>query len=255
MADAARLLSRIWGTDKENGPLVSSELLRALSYSENFVAGARRDGRLLGVSVGFLSLKDAGLTLHSHVSGVLPGSQSQNAGFALKQFQRAWALERKISQITWTFDPLVRRNAYFNITKLGAEVNALHRNFYGPMSDGINAGDESDRCLVAWNAESPRVLRASVGLPDHMDVEQLRMSGAVVVLAEGRDDSPQRSHDEGEVRLCWIPQDISKLRASAPTVARLWRLALREAMTAAFRDGLAAVGFSRTGWYVFGVPK
>ena len=44
----------------------------------------------------------------------------------------------------------MRRNAWFNIHVLGAEVHEYLVDFYGPIDDAINAGDESDRLLVAW---------------------------------------------------------------------------------------------------------
>jgi predicted GNAT superfamily acetyltransferase len=31
--------------------------------------------------------------------------------------------------VTWTFGPLVRRNAYFNLVKLGATAVAFHKDF------------------------------------------------------------------------------------------------------------------------------
>ena len=42
-------------------------------------------------------------------------------------------------------DPLVRRNAAFNLNALGTRAVAFHPDFYGPMGDAINAGDASDR--------------------------------------------------------------------------------------------------------------
>ena len=44
----------------------------------------------------------------------------------------------------------MRRNAWFNLGVLGAEVHEYLVDFYGPIDDAINAGDESDRLLVAW---------------------------------------------------------------------------------------------------------
>ena len=53
--------------------------------------------------------------------------------------------------MTWTFDPFVRRNAWFNLHRLGAEVVELVPDFYGEMRDGINAGLASDRFVVRWD--------------------------------------------------------------------------------------------------------
>ena len=66
-----------------------------------------------------------------------PSHQGTAVGFVLKQHQRSWALERDIDTIEWTFDPLVRRNAYFNLTKLGARLVGYVDNFYGKLHDGV----------------------------------------------------------------------------------------------------------------------
>ena len=89
-------------------------------------------------------------SLHSHITGILPGVRRTGLGRAMKLHQRAWAAEHGLAWVTWTFDPLVRRNAWFNIGVLGAEVHEYLVDFYGPIDDAINAGDESDRLLVAW---------------------------------------------------------------------------------------------------------
>ena len=69
----------------------------------------------------------------------------------MKLHQQQWALDRGIEWIVWTFDPLVQRNAWFNIAILGAEVHEYLPYFYGTMTDAINAGDDSDRLLMAWS--------------------------------------------------------------------------------------------------------
>ena len=86
---------------------------------------------------------------------MLSANSRRNVGYALKLHQRAWALQRGIATITWTFDPLVRRNAYFNLAKLGVRATRYLPNFYGAMQDPINAGDDTDRLLVDWDLASP----------------------------------------------------------------------------------------------------
>ncbi|STS10865.1 Uncharacterized conserved protein [Gordonia bronchialis] len=102
-------------------PPVSTDMLRALSHAGNYVAGAFIGDHLAGGSVGFFGAP-VGHTLHSHITGVSKRGRGHNVGYALKMHQRTWALHRGLRTITWTFDPLVARNAYFNITKLGAHT-------------------------------------------------------------------------------------------------------------------------------------
>jgi predicted GNAT superfamily acetyltransferase len=110
--DVVALLAEIWG--RADNPPLPAELLRAFSKSGNYVAGAYAGDRLVGTCIGFHG-DPATQVLHSHIAGVVPGMAGRNVGFALKLHQRAWALRRGVQVIEWTFDPLVARNAYFNL--------------------------------------------------------------------------------------------------------------------------------------------
>ena len=66
-------------------------------------------------------------------------------GESLKLAQRAQALDQGIDLVRWTFDPLLARNAWLNVGKLGAVIDRFARSFYGAMSDAINQGERSDR--------------------------------------------------------------------------------------------------------------
>lgn len=246
---AADLFIDIWGP-RPDGPPISRDLLRAFAHTGNYVAGASVGSRLVGASVGFLG-KGGGITkLHSHVTGLAPDVQQRGIGFALKLHQRAWALAHDLPVITWTFDPLVRRNAFFNLTKLGAEATAFHANFYGEMPDRINGGDESDRCDVVWDAGGHRAALASTSSLPEPDVGNLLSGGAQAVLEDRGDGQPRTGALAGDVRLAWIPPDVVELRRRAPEVARAWRLALRETLGASVEEGFVAAAMSRAGWYV-----
>jgi predicted GNAT superfamily acetyltransferase len=258
------LFAEIWG--RPDDPPISSDTLRALAHSGNYVAGAFFDGRLIGGLVGWLG--GAGsretLHLHSHILGVESGSEARGLGFDLKQHQRRWSLDRGISTIEWTTDPLVRRNAYFNLTKLGARASGYLVNFYGAMTDGINAGEESDRLLIKWRLDSPEAEEATAGRPDTMNLDQLKEQGAAVVLSVGSDGQPIKratASPPGAVRhpprergghllLCEVPEDIIAVRRHNPMLARSWRLALRSVMQRAFDAGYEVAGATRSGWYV-----
>jgi predicted GNAT superfamily acetyltransferase len=141
---AARLLWDVWGADTEASrtELVSAGMLRSLAHAGNYVAGAYVDGALAGCTVAFFGARDGRVDhLHSDITGVASAGQGRGVGFALKQHQREWALERGLRAITWTFDPLLTRNAHFNLCKLGARVTDYRADFYGELSD---------RLLVEW---------------------------------------------------------------------------------------------------------
>jgi len=250
LARAAHLMDVVW-SNTDQPPLISPSTLKALAHAGGYVTVARLDDEIVGALVGFLGSLDGTLQLHSHILGVSPAVQGRSIGFALKQHQRAWALARDIGTITWTFDALVRRNAFFNVTKLGASITAYHENFYGEMADAVNAGDESDRVFVQWDLASPTVAELSRRNGLEPDLEVLRKEGAVVVLAAGDDAEPVHlEQPSGDTLLIQVPDDIVGLRERDPARARSWRLALRSALGGALADGYVAGSMSRSGWYV-----
>jgi predicted GNAT superfamily acetyltransferase len=247
--EASLLFNRVWSTP-ENQPLITAAMLRALSHSGNYVYGAYDQTEMVGAIVGFIGYGKGSLLLHSHMTGVTTKLQGKSVGFALKQHQRAWALERGIELVTWTFDPLVRRNAYFNLTKLGASVTAYYPSFYGEMNDGINEKDETDRVLIEWHLDTPQATEASVhrlvppelGDPDRSDTR--------IALAVGTDGAPIEQQRNARTLLVCVPEDIVELRHRDEDLAHRWRLSLRNVLGRALNDGYAAVGMTRSGFYV-----
>jgi predicted GNAT superfamily acetyltransferase len=240
MERADRLFAGVWGGDEQDA--VSVNMMKALAHAGHYVAGAWRDGSLAGASVGFFWAPGGRPRLHSHISGVAREAQGGGVGSALKLHQAAWAIERGVSEITWTFDPLVRRNAWFNLVKLGARAASYHPDFYGPMKDGINGGDASDRCLAVWDL--------SRGIPE--PTPPAPSGGARVILREGGGGEPEVDEPDGSERqlACQVPVDVVALRAGDPALGRRWRLALRSTMGRALQDGYSVVTMTKDGHYL-----
>jgi predicted GNAT superfamily acetyltransferase len=165
------------------------------------------------------------------MAAVLDGYRDRHVGTALKIHQRWWALEQDIETITWTFDPLVRRNARLNLIKLGTDVRGYEVNFYGDMDDAINAGDPSDRMFAWWEVASQRAVLAAEGKLAPVDISQLREEGRDVIEID-------------------LPSDIVELRAIDRAAAGQWRLQVRQAFQSAFADGFVITGVSSNGNYV-----
>lgn len=249
--DVVAVLADIWCSPGQDRPPLTPELTWALAHSGNYVGVARIDEAPVGAAVGFRGNDDDGEHLHSHIAGVLARFQGSSIGFALKQHQRSWALTNGLERVTWTFDPLVARNAYFNVMKLGARLTRYYVHFYGDLDDGINAGDDTDRCLATWRVASPRAVLAAGGQRQDYDLEALSAGGAAAMLTEGADGEPLLADSAGAiVRLAQIPRDIVTLRREDPHAAQAWRRALRHVLVAAFADGLEVVGVTRDSWYV-----
>lgn len=243
-SDAMELFREVWRVTESAAP-VSSDLMRALHGTGNYVAGVYEGDRLVGASVGFFT---AGRPpqLHSHISGIAGDMQGRGIGFALKVHQRAWATKRGVREVTWTVDPLARRNVFFNVTKLGARVTEYLPDYYGRMTDGVNANDESDRLLVCWSLESEPAAAACEGVPAPV----LSGDHAQPLLEIGPDGTPVVTCAVGPLRYCRIPADVVGIRAVNPPLARAWRRALRDTLGAALRDGYRMVGVSREGRYL-----
>jgi predicted GNAT superfamily acetyltransferase len=248
---ATQVLAEIWSADRVR-PL-SPELAWALVHAGNYVAVARCDDAVIGAAIAFRGYDEAGAHLHSHIAGVLPAHQGSSIGFALKQHQRQWALAQGIDRITWTFDPLVARNAYFNVVKLGTTIASYYPDFYGPLADDINAGDESDRCLASWQLDGERAVRAAAGDVTAVTVAEMRARGAIDLLTEGAAGEPVSAAAaglDGAPVLCQLPRDIVTLRSTAPGVARQWRLAVRSVLAPALRGGREVSAVTRDGWLI-----
>ncbi|MGN8552981.1 UNVERIFIED_CONTAM: GNAT family N-acetyltransferase [Microbacterium sp. SLM126] len=214
---ASRVLAEVWGGDNGGMP---PNLLRALAHAGNYAVGLYDGDRMVGASVAFFAAP-AARSMHSHITGVLPDLQSKGLGRVLKQHQREWALARDVGHITWTFDPLVARNAHFNLRTLGTRVTEYLVNHYGPMDDGINRGDETDRVMVSWALAAPPVATPAA---------------------------------ERVVASVAIPHDIETLRREAPADASAWRLRVRDEILARLAESLVIGGFDDERGYLFVRP-
>ncbi|WP_130177120.1 GNAT family N-acetyltransferase [Cryobacterium sp. SO1] len=194
LAGVIGLFERTWGL----GRSPDRAMLLALDYAGNTVLLATQNGKPVGATLGFLGWT-GGVHLHSHMAAVVPWHRGGGVGYALKLFQRALCLEQGITEMRWTFDPLIRRNAHFNLAKLGAEVTGFLPDFYGRLDDVVSGSDRSDRFEVRWSLTSARVLRALAGQPPpawtdvarwplDVDFEQLRADDPVAA-ARRREES------------------------------------------------------------------
>ena len=242
-ADRVRsVIDRVWGAS-----ILPRELLRALQHAGCVLWGAEAGDELAGFVLGFLGWND-GLHLHSHMLAVVPERQSAGAGFALKLAQRAQCLDEGVEEVRWTYDPLVARNARFNLVKLGATATGLLPAQYGEMTDRLNRGDRSDRFEVRWRLRSERTIGAiegSLSAPP---------SGETLLRATGHPGSPEPAETgaiPGPGALVQIPPDHFALRRSHPELGVRWRECSSKVFGQCFAAGLEITWFSREGCYVF----
>ncbi len=247
--EAIGVFDEVWHPDPTNPPM-TAEVLRALTHAGSYSTLARDDAGALGFCLAFPSLLPPN-SLHSHIAGVVPRGAGRHIGFALKLDQRAWALERGIGTITWTYDPLILRNAWFNAGKLGAFPHEYLVDFYGEMPDAVNAGHGSDRLVVGWELDSPAVAQTLDGAPGVVDtVAGLVDAGAAVALTDAEGGPRTARVGAAERVLVAVPQDIETLRSTDPDRARGWRSAVRDQLGGRLAEGWRVTGVLRSGWYV-----
>ncbi|MFI0816425.1 chorismate synthase [Streptomyces sp. NPDC021098] len=237
----ADFLADVWQLPHTNPPY-PSEVLHSLVHAGGAVHAAYSAGphgdRLAGAAVAVFG-PPADRSAYSFVAAAT--ASDRGVGFALKQAQRVWALDRGARTMRWTFDPLVGRNARFNLVKLGAVGSEYLVDLYGPMNDGVNDGDESDRLTAAWD------LRTTAATTDEAADGAARARATEVRTAP--DGGPLAVRD-GRRLWCRVPEDIVALRAADPAQALRWRHAVREVFTDAYAEGLRATSMSRDGWYL-----
>ncbi|WP_327177140.1 chorismate synthase [Streptomyces sp. NBC_01335] len=236
IAAVADFFSDVWQTPRSTPPY-PAEVLHSLVHAGGAVHAAYTgQGELCGAAVAVFGEPSA-WDVYSFVAAAR--TSDRGVGLAVKQAQRVWALDRGARTMRWTFDPLVGRNARFNLVKLGGAGTEYLVDFYGPMADGLNDGDESDRLTVTWDlAEGDRTPSETAG----------PAAGTPVVLATAPDGAPLAVR-AGTTFRCRVPDDVVELRAADPALALRWRHAVREVFTRAFADGYTATSMSRDGWY------
>lgn len=212
------IFDHTWAMDA--GTEITPNLLQAMVHSGAYLSGAFIDGECVGAAFAFPATT-GGPHLHSHMTAVIDKFRDKGIGHALKVDQYKWAKQNNYKEITWTFDPLVARNAKLNILKLGVDISAYYPNFYGDMPDELNAGDESDRVMaslkVVGDAPTPRT---AISAPDK----------SAVLIA--------------------IPSDIVAIRVKDIAENLRWRRLVRDEFVGVLARGGKVVGFSVNNEYV-----
>jgi predicted GNAT superfamily acetyltransferase len=239
---AAQLFAEVWSTEEGHDPL-PADVLRQLVHADGAVHLAYSGSAVVGASAA-MHCSPASGNVYSLIAGAR--SSDRGVGYALKHAQRAWALGHGVTSMVWTYDPLSSRNARFNLVKLGAVAVNYTVDFYGPMEDAVNSGDETDRVTAVWVLAGPRAAAAAAGR--HTDLLGPDLASSTEAAHVAPDGGRLTTQDAGGL-WCRVPTDIVAIRRQDPDLAARWRSAVREVFVAAFDHGLVATGMTRDGWY------
>lgn len=232
---------------------VSTHTMHAVVHNGGSLVGAIDEdkGRMIGFAFGIPSFKRDRHWLWSHIAGVLAAYRGQGVGLSIKLAQREWAIANGYDLIGWTFDPLQRRNANFNMRKLGAISTTYAVNIYGAMQDGINAGLQSDRLKAAWLLDDPRV-RSVAGGGTLAPVTTEYPESAFLLRYTG-DTLDMRQTADAPYVFIETPYDLAALKTQSLHAAQQWQFRLRQSMQYALGAGYVVVDFvtqAERCWYV-----
>ncbi len=247
-----RLQQEVWGF--ADLAVIPDHLIHMVTGAGGLLLGAF-DGigpgrEMIGFTLSVVGLLE-GRTLrhHSLMAAVKPGFQDRGVGYKLKCAQREHVLAQGIGIITWTFDPLESRNAYFNLNKLGGVVAQYLPNYFGELRDQRNRGVDTDRFLCQWHLDSPRVRsHFEGGKPPALTLGDVEAINRTQRLPSGfRAPAGFRSGLRAPHLLFEIPADFQALRRADLDLARTWRLEGRRALGAYLDEGYLVTSLFREG--------
>jgi len=248
------LQRRTWG--ERFAEVVPPALLLAVQRLGGVAVGAfagcdaEGEGELVGFVFGLPGLEDGEPVHWSDMLAVGPDARDRGLGEHLKRWQREAVLARGFRVMRWTFDPLESRNAWLNLSRLGAISREYVRDMYADMDSPLHAGIGTDRLVVRWELDSPRVRQRLAG--EDAPAAPGDVAGVPLVNRIVR-DAPEPACAACDLALdaprllLAIPADIQRLKSTAPELARTWRAETRAGFLAYFQRGYTATGLVRFG--------
>jgi predicted GNAT superfamily acetyltransferase len=271
LRQVVKLQKLVWGEDPEGQ--VPLNMLYSLAANGAPIIGAYDGELLVGFSLAFFgtSIPDsprpamANLKLASKRLAVHPDYRSAGIGYQLKLEQKAFAHQQGIRLITWTFDPLISRNAYFHIHKLGSLGREFHIDYYDQIIGQVDTIGTSDRMICEWWVTSNRVEerlhgnRRALTLKQYLEADT-PLVNPTILTSDGQVMPGEGSYtfEDHHLLLVEIPADYD-LCFSDPAVALSWREHTRSVFGAVFGAGYIATDFlheeyqgRQRSFYVFG---
>jgi predicted GNAT superfamily acetyltransferase len=237
--DACVALQReVWGSDYDEA--VPASLLQVVPNVGGLVLGAfSGDRELLGFVFGLTGVKNGEIVHWSHALGVREGARNLGIGRLLKDYQRTELARLRIRSMYWTFDPLIAKNAHFNLNRLGARVVEYVPDMYGTTKSPLHHGLATDRFVVVCpttptidvpGQSAPNKSPNTLILTDTTPLPEAPFSGVAELP-----------------RAIWIeiPTDFNEVLAASPSTAAVWQSAIRRHFQWALRNRYAVTGLHR----------
>lgn len=197
------------------------------------------DAPAIGHAFGFPAFVNGEVWHHSHQLAIHPDWRGSGLAVALKLAQRERAIAQGLKRMTWTFDPLVARNARLNLGKLGARAVSYHPEWYA-LGANRQTAFPADRLMIEWDLTVPSIEKPAPA-PEGTSVLQADATGQPVRVAFDA-DAPQLLA-EVPTRELGGPEKLA------------WRLALREILSRYLGQGYAITDLARDGERAFYVLR
>lgn len=221
---------------------VPAAILRVSQKIGGVTAGAfAPDGRMLGFVFGMTGLRDGQPAHWSDMLAVRVEARGRHLGDRLKHYQRDRVRALGVDVMLWTYDPLVARNAHFNINRLGAFPVEYIENMYGANTgSALHGALPTDRFVIGWRLDSEHTPVPGADAPCPGD-ESIALANplddaGIPVLALPGDGCPARVQ---------VPHEMRDIHTDDPSSATRWRMSVRDAMVAMYKRGGRVTRFVR----------
>ena len=230
------LQAEVWGAGYTDG--VPASLLQVSMYVGGIVLGAFTPaGEMVGFLFGLTGVDHGEIVHWSHLLGVRDAARDLGVGRLLKETQRTLLAARGVRRMSWTFDPLVAKNAYLNLNRLGARVVAYVPDMYGTTTSPLHFGLATDRLIVSCDTQSP---------PRTPEITAAEAATLPVLTLAARDGD--LSMETGEPRTAFrieVPTDIRRVIERSPAEAVAWRESVRVHLQWSLAHGYDVTGVHR----------
>ncbi|MGB7340913.1 MAG: GNAT family N-acetyltransferase [Phototrophicaceae bacterium] len=244
--DTAVALQKVyWGDNMAD--LVPAHMLLSMARYGGHIHAAYDGDNMVGMLMGFLGADIRPDDAHDATSQlyvmskrmvVLPEYRGQKIGEHLKQAQHQFAQQHNIQLVLWTFDPLLSRNAYLNLHKLGAVGQKYEENYFG--TDATNPVLSADRLQVNWWVNHPSLTQRQ-----HLNIAELPIINPVSLSDEGLLVPHDLQIPSDDAIRLEIPMEFVPLERINPALGQQWRDTVRKAFTHLLANGYLATDFTR----------
>lgn len=243
--ECLRLQQAIWGdgfTDR-----VPPSILMIAQKTGGIASGAFHGGRLIGFVFGISGVREDRLVHWSDMLAVLREFRNRGIGVRLKLHQRDHLLARGVETVLWSFDPLVARNAYLNLRRLGAVVRTYERDLYGRSDSPLHAGIGTDRLVAEWRISSERVSeRLAAPLSHPIGSSRGPVLNVPVLDRDLPRPGERLEQPAGPTVEVAVPADIESIQERDPELALAWRQNVRDALELCLHAGYTATDVVRS---------